>query len=85
MQYLQIRNNMNLKKYSKFKNDVDEDLFTFLASFEEFYRKVEGAGESIAENHRCLMLLECLGENLDCLALQFESCPNDKLTFSELK
>ena len=40
----------------------DEELPTFLTRSEKMHKRVEGTGQSITENYKCLMVLECLGE-----------------------
>lgn len=66
------------------KLDFVEELRSFIARFQGYYRKVEDSRESVNEKH-CCQLLQNLLEDYDYLVREFVSLKNAKFNFSHIQ
>ena len=74
-----------LAEFHNLKRESDEEVPSFIARFEESYRKVEAVGESVLEQHRCYKLIQNLDDSYKNIARDFEKCDTSTFTFKNLK
>lgn len=75
----------HVNEFRNLKINIDEDIPTYIARFEEGYRRVIDSGEEIAEKHRCYQLIESLPENYDYLIRELDRLPESDFKFNEVK
>lgn len=67
------------------KSNPDDDFPTFIARFEESYRKVLSQGETVSETHDCYQLLQCISQEFEYLIKEFDNLEESKFTFDYVK
>ena len=74
-----------IAEFTNLMRQPDEEITTFIARFEQAYRKLTDIKEEISEPQRCYKLIQNLDETYDFIAREFENCNDYDFTFTNLK